>query len=314
MSKIAITDYFDHPSETEKEILGDLVGMEMGEDTEVLMVWHDQVDEDYIKSMPNLRGVQRYGVGFDNLDIEFLKSKGIRCANNPDYGVHEVSDTALTFIMMASRGVLKYNSVAQGLTDTWQENIQPSIKRSDATTVGVIGAGRIGSSVLQKCKAIGFDTAFYDPYKPSGWEKVLSAKRFDSLDELLANSDIVSIHCPLGSETEGMINEAFVNSMKMGSTLVNTARGKLLSHTDVLYDSLKSNHLAGAFLDVIPQEPPMDDKLISAWRNNEDWLAGRLVINPHTSYYSQSAIKDMITSAAKNALMMFQGREIRNEL
>ena len=129
MSKIAITDYFSKAVE-EAEVLGELVGTEVGEDTEVLLVWHEHINEDYVKKCPNLRAVQRYGVGYDTLDIEYLKSKGIVACNNPDYGTDEVSDTAIAMIMNIARGILLYDASAKGFTDTWQENVNPSLRRN----------------------------------------------------------------------------------------------------------------------------------------------------------------------------------------
>lgn len=314
MSKIAITDYFNEPGDEEVSILGDLIGMEVNKDTEILMVWHQKIDEKYVSALPSLRGVQRYGVGFDNLDLEYLNSKGILCCNNPDYGVDEVSDTALAFIMSISRGINRYDVIARSVKGTWQENINPAIKRNNSTTIGVIGAGRIGSSVLIKCKSIGFNTLFYDPYKESGHEKVLKSERTQSLEELLSVSDIVSIHCPLNSETKGMINNRFIAMMKQGASLVNTARGGILESTDILFEALKNNKLDSVALDVLPFEPPKDDSLINAWRAQNDWIAGRLLINPHTSYYSQDAFKELRLNAAKNALRMYKKESTLNKL
>jgi C-terminal binding protein len=314
MSQIAITDYFDQPSEEEREILGDLVSACPTPETEVLLVWHDQINEDYVQDFPKLRGVQRYGVGFDNLDLDFLKSRGIICANNPDYGVDEVSDTAMAFIMDISRGISRYNHLAKSFRDTWQENVLTHIRRNSDVLIGVVGAGRIGSSVLLKSKAIGFKTIFFDPYQPSGHEKVLGCSRVDSLKELLNKADIVSVHCPLDKNTHGMINADFVSQMKQGASLVNTARGQLMADTDAIYEALKSDHLNSAALDVLPHEPPLDDQLITAWRNNEDWLNGRFWINPHTAYYSHDALSDMRRTAAKNALRILDNQSPKNRL
>jgi D-3-phosphoglycerate dehydrogenase len=313
MSVIAITDYFTEPTE-EKEILGDLVGMDVKEDTKVLLVWHEQINEEYCKNLPNLRGVQRYGVGYDNLDLNYLRSRNIVACNNPDYGVDEVSDTALAFIMGISRGVYRYDQLAQKLNGSWQENVLPDLKRNSDLIIGVIGAGRIGSSVLLKCRAIGFQTAFYDPYKVSGHEKVLGARRYLNLEEMLAASDIVSIHCPLNETSAGMVNENFIGSMKTGSSLVNTARGAILAGSSLIYNALKSKRLMSAAFDVLPDEPPGNDLLFQAWRNQEEWLRGRLLINPHTSYFSQASFIEIRRKAAENALRMFQGTHVLNVL
>lgn len=313
MSVIAITDYFSKPEE-ELAILGDLVGTEVGEDTEVLLVWHAHIDEAFIRQTPKLRGVQRYGVGYDTLDIACLKAKGIVACNNPDYGTDEVSDTAMAMIMNIARGVSLYDARARGYFHNWQENVNPALRRNSDVTVGVIGAGRIGGSVLLKSRAMRFQTVFYDPYKERGHEKMLGARRVDSLEELLAQSDIVSLHCPLGEETKGLVNQWFLNKMKAGASLVNTARGGLVESTDLLYDALQSGHLSHCALDVLVNEPPKDEKLITAWRQQEEWLQGRLTINPHTSYYSQQAYFEIRTNAAKNALRMYQGESPMNRL
>ena len=313
MSKIAITDYFNEPV-NEIEILGDLVSTKVGEDTEVLLVWHEHINEQYIKGLPKLKGVQRYGVGYDMLDLDYLKSKGILCCNNPDYGIDEVSDTAVAMILNIARGLTQYNHMAKKYTDTWQENVNPVIKRNSDTTVGVIGAGRIGGSVLMKCNALKFKIVFYDPYKERGYEKMISSNRVDTLDELLEISDVISIHTPLSDETKGIIDQEFVDKMKEGASLVNTARGGLFANLDILYDALKTDKVYSLATDVLEIEPPKSGLLIDAWKKCEEWINGRLIINPHTSYYSQAAYKQIRINAAKNALRIFKEEKPYNIL
>lgn len=305
MSKIAITDYFLKPDE-EIEILGDLVGTEVNADTEVLLVWHQKINESYVRNLPNLRGVQRYGVGYDTLDLDYLKSRGVICCNNPDYGVNEVSDTTLAMILNIARGVSQYNHMAKKYDFSWQENVNPRIKRNCDTVVGIIGAGRIGGSVLMKCNALNFKTVFYDPYKERGYEKMINGKRVDSLRELLELSDIITIHTPLNNETKGIINQSFIDNMTEGSSLVNTARGGLFEDIDILFHALHTEKIYSLAIDVLESEPPKAGFLIDAWRNSEDWLNGRLVINPHTSYYSQASFKEIRINAAKNAMRLYR--------
>ncbi|TVP82012.1 MAG: C-terminal binding protein [Puniceicoccaceae bacterium] len=313
MSVIAITDYFKVP-DVEREILGDLVGTQVGDDTVVLLVWHRDITGEYVDRLPALRGVQRYGVGYDNLDLSALQERGIVACNNPDYGVDEVSDTAVAMILNIVRGVSTYDQAARAYRSTWQENVNPAVKRTSETVLGVVGAGRIGGSVLLKCRALGFQTVFFDPYRPRGYEKMLKSRRLDSLDELLAVSDVVSVHTPLNAETRGVINAAFIKAMKPGGALVNTGRGGLLEGTECLVEALHSGHLAGVALDVLPQEPPPNDALISAWRLGEEWLGGRLIINPHTSYYSAESYRELRVNAARNALRIYENRPPYNLL
>lgn len=314
MSKIAITDYFEAPEE-EKEILGDLVGMNVNSDTEVLLVWHKKIDYGFIKDLPNLKGVQRYGVGYDNLDLDLLKSKNIIACNVPDYGTDEVSDTTVAMILNIARGVSLYNHNAKKYFNNWQENVDQNIKRNSEIVVGIIGAGRIGGSVILKCNALRFKTIFYDKYKEQGLHKLLNSSRVGSLNELLVQSDIVSLHVPLSGETYQMVDRKFISLMKKGASLINTARGGLFLNLEILFESLKNGQLNQLALDVLPDEPPNSGNLlIDAWRNSVDWLNGRVIINPHTSYYSIQSIKEMRIKASENALRIYRNQKPLNIL
>jgi C-terminal binding protein len=309
---VYITDYISDPS-IESEILGGALSPTSHEGIEVLIVWHEKINSSYTSRFPHLKGVVRYGVGYDNLDLEHLRSKGVYACNTPDYGVDEVSDTAMAMILNVSRGLCRYDHRCRDYITNWQENTLPSIKRTSETVLGVVGAGRIGGSVLLKARAMGYQTMFFDPYKPSGHEKMLGAMRTETLAELLAVADIVSVHVPLSDATRGMVNAEFLASMKLGASIVNTARGALLDQLDSLYEPLKSGRLDCACLDVLPEEPPpTSGKLIEAWRQRANWLDGRLVINPHTAYFSGAAYIEMRAKAAENALRILKGRKPLN--
>ena len=186
-----ITDYITKPS-VEEKILGKALSKEKSTEAKVLLVWHQKVNEEYLDQFPKLIGIVRYGVGYDNIDLKAIKKRNIFFCNNPDYGVDEVSDTTVAMIMNLVRGIHSYNSIAKGLKEEWQQQTLKTIKRTSNYSVGVIGAGRIGSSVLLKLNSLKFKTGFYDPYVYSGYEKILNAKRFSNLNTLLKNSDIVS--------------------------------------------------------------------------------------------------------------------------
>ncbi|MEM4396783.1 MAG: NAD(P)-dependent oxidoreductase [Candidatus Woesearchaeota archaeon] len=312
MSIVAITDYITNP-DIEKNILGELVGFDIGKETKVLMVWHQKIDANILNSAPNLVGIQRYGVGYDNVDLELLKSKNIIFCNNPDYCVDEVSDTAVGMIIGITRGIFKYNAISKKYFENWQENILHNIRRTSFITVGIIGAGRIGGKVILKLRSLGFKTVFYDKYKENGWEKVLGSERVYRLDDLLEISDIISLHVPLNDETSGMVDENFLKKMKLGSSIVNTARGKLIKDLDIIYDYLVKNKLDSFCVDVLPEEPPIHGKLIEDWRNNK-CLEGRIIINPHTSFYSKESFIEMREKAAKNVLRMLQSKNPLNRI
>lgn len=300
MNKVFITDYVSDPY-IEHKILGKELSNKPSKDIEVLLVWHQTIDKQYLDQFPKLKGVIRYGVGFDNIDIQEIESRGILFCNTPDYGTDEVSDTALAMMLGFLRGIFAYDIFSKNYFDSWQENTIPDLRRLSELTLGVLGAGRIGTALMRKTKALGMNIVFYDPYKDSGYEKAIGVNRFYNREEFLSNCDIVSIHTPLTNETKFMVDENFVSSMKKGSILINTSRGEVIQDLDVLYKALKEGQLSAVGLDVLPSEPPKKCSLINAWRCGDKNLAHKVIINPHTSYYSQDSYIEMRTLAAKNA-------------
>ena len=306
MSKVFITDYIDNPI-LEKEVLGGEVTTEFNDEAEVLLVWHQKIDKKFLDNFPKLVGVVRYGVGFDNIDLEEIKRRGLVFCNTPDYGTDEVSDTALGMILNLTRGVMSYDSFSRNYFDSWQENTITNIRRSCSLKLGVIGAGRIGTALIRKAREISFDISFYDPYKDSGYEKAIGVRRHSSLKNLLNDSDVISIHTPLTNETQEMVNSDFFAEMKKGSFLINTARGEIVASLDNVYDALLDGTLEGVGLDVLPEEPPKESKLIDAWRVRDTKISHKILINPHTSYYSQESYKEMRIKAASNAKRIIDG-------
>lgn len=310
VKKVFITDKITDPY-IEKEVLGDVISDTLHEGIEVLLVWHKQISNEYIDKLPNLKAMIRYGVGYDVFqDLEYIKQKGIYASNTPDYGTEEVSDTAIAMIMNIARGITRYDYQCRDYKDgSWQTNTLKNIKRTSDYKLGVIGAGRIGGSVVLKANALRFQTYFYDPYLSSGTEKMLGAKRVESLDELLKTCDIISINCPLNKETNNLVDENFISKMKKGASLVNTARGAIVKDLDLFYEPLKSGHLNCVSLDVLPCEPPKDGLMIDAWRAKESWLDGRFIINPHGAFYSDKAYFEMRQKAALNVKRVLDGKK-----
>jgi phosphoglycerate dehydrogenase-like enzyme len=308
MNRIAISDRIKCP-DIEFEVLGETVAIEPSVDTEVLLVWHATVDRSYIDRFPKLRYIIRYCVGYDRVDLEYASSKGIVVSNTPDYCTDEVADSALAMILGISRKVFLYDAHCRTYENGWQENVFPSTKRVSETTVGVIGAGRIGQGVLMRAKAIGYKTVFFDPYLPCGFEKVFKSSRTDDLKTLLKESDIVTIHTPLTAETRGLVNEEFIDAMKDGASLVNNARGGIVENLEVFYEPLKSGKLDTVALDVLPSEPPpAKGRLLEAWRSRAPWLDGRFIVNPHAAFHSAEASIEMRRKVAQNAKRFLEGK------
>ncbi len=324
---IYITDYINS-FEIEERIIGNNLISYKEEPIEnakikVLLVWHAELNEKTLSDFPNLNSIVRYGVGVDNIDLDFCKQKGIKVFNNPDYGVDEVSDTTIAMIMSLGRNINFYNSKAKDLFCVpnsdfpWQENTLSSSMRFKDISLGLIGVGRIGSAVALKMKNIVGNLNFYDPYVPAGYEKVLGAKRYDLLDKFLENSQIISFHVPLTNETRGMINKSLIDQLQENSILINTSRGGIIDSLDCLHEGLVSGKLLSIGLDVLPEEPPSlskKEKLLSSWAKEDENLTDKIIINPHTSYYSPQSYQEMRKKAAIMALNCLDDKQTFNRI
>lgn len=278
-----------------------------------LLIWHEKVDDALLHSLKNCKVIVRYGVGFDNVDLEAVKRRKIVFCNNPDYGTEEVADTAVAMILNLLRGVSKYDVECRSYEKGWQENTWKEIRRINCMTLGVVGVGRIGTAVINRIRPFGMKILGFDPYVPSGHEKAVGYQRCSDLSELLRNSDVVSLHCPLTAETSGLVDAGFIGSMKSKSVLVNTARGKLVKSLNVIFDGLKNDKLLAVGLDVLPEEPPLrEHPLIQNWARRERWLNGRVLINPHSAYYSKEAWNEMRFKCAETARIFLKSGRARN--
>src|SRR5437764_5297431 len=159
------------------------------------------------------------------------------------------------------------------------------IQRLGTQTFGIVGLGRIGTAVALRAKVFNFRIVFYDPYLPNGTELALGIERAPTLEDLLRQSDTLSIHAPLTPETSGMLGREQLSLLPKGAVVVNDARGPIID-LDALADLLRDEHIAGAGLDVLPVEPPVEPvpELLRAYRAREPWLEGRLVITPHSAW------------------------------
>src|SRR6202012_5363673 len=159
-----------------------------------------------------------------------------------------------------------------------------------------VGMGRIATAVALRAKAFGFRVVFYDPHLPNGVELGLGVERAATLEELLRQTDTLSVHTPLARETRGLLGLKELSLLPKGAVLVNTARGPIVD-VDAVATLLKSSHLAGVALDVLPVEPPVE--LVRAFRAREKWTEGRLIITPHSAFYSPEAWQDIRVKSAE---------------
>ncbi len=276
----------------------------------VAIVHQTIVNGAFLDRYPRLKAVVRLGVGYDKVDLADCRSRGVQVANVPDYCTAEVADTAMAMILDFVRGVRELEAVLHAEPARWQQCSLPRIRRTATLTLGVIGAGRIGSAVLRRAVAFGFRRIFVDP----AVDACEGAERVPDLPTLLARSDIVSLHVPLDETTRGMIDAEFIARMRPGALLVNTARGGLVGDEQALFDALATGRLAGVALDVLPIEPPGSEPLIAAWQRQDPRILGRLLINPHNSYFSCEAADEVRRLAAEEAGRVLAGQPLRNRV
>ncbi len=263
---------------------------------------------EFLGQMDKCRIFVKSAVGFDDVDVKAWGELGIAVCNTPDYGTREVADHAMALMLTLTKSIAFHDErLREDLKRNWRPALNPFGQRLASCTFGVVGLGRIGSATALRAKAFDMDVVFYDPYKPNGYELSLGIRRVDSLAELFGQSDIVSVHTPLNDQTENLVNAEVLASARKGVIVINTARGPVID-IDALYDAMKDNTVLAAGLDVLPDEPANIDKpLIAAWQKEEDWLRHRLIVTPHSAFFTPQSLRDIRVFSARTA-----GRYLRD--
>ena len=323
--RVVITDFIHDSLEPERRILGDLASVEaldvyqeedlVGriEDADAVMVYHHLIISQYtIERLNHCKLIVRCGVGYDNVNCACASIHGIPVANVPDYGTEEVADSAIGMTMALTRGITYLNSCLRSNVGPWRYTQAAPLYRLRDRVFGIVGLGRIGAAVAIRAKAFGMDVMFYDPYKPDGYDKALGVRRVEDFDELLSQAHVLSMHCPLTEETTHMIDTSAVAKMPVGAYLINTARGAVID-TAMIPSAIESGRLAGVGIDVLTHEPPAeDDPLIVAWRNPHHPVHHRVLINPHSAFYSEEGLMDMRIRGSEACRRALRGQPVRN--
>ena len=266
-----------------------------------LMIMRFAVSAADLERFPRLRTVVRMGVGYDKLDRPALARRNILVCNVPDYGTTEVADHAMALALALRRGIILHHELQRHDPPApWQSFKTELIRRLGAQTFGIIGRDRIGTAVALRAKAFNFRVLFYDPLLPNGTELALGIGRAQTLEDLLRQTDTLSIHTPLTAQTRGMLGARELALLPRHAVVVNTARGPIID-LDALAALLRDGHIAAAGLDVIPVEPPVEPvpELVRAYRAREPWLEGRLVITPHSAWLTPQSEADTRRKSAE---------------
>jgi phosphoglycerate dehydrogenase-like enzyme len=281
---------------------------------EGLMILRFKVFAKDLERFPRLRAICRMGVGYDNLDRVAAADRQIMILNVPDYGTTEVADHAMALALSLRRGLLLHHETQRANPPAaWRYIDDPLVRRSSVQTFGIVGMGRIATAVALRAKAFGFHVVFYDPHLPNGVELGLGVQRAPTLEALLSQTDTLSVHTPLTRETRGLLGLKELSLLPKGAIVVNTARGPIID-IDALATLLKSGHLAGVGLDVVPVEPPVEPvpELMRAYRAREAWTLGRLIITPHSAFYSPQAWDDIRSKSAETMRAALLGPRAQN--
>ena len=252
-----------------------------------------------IEKLQRCKMMVRYGVGYDEIDVEAATEHGIPVSNVPDYCVEEVADQALTLLLaLARRLIPAHNAAVNGLKD-WTFRSFRTIERLRGKTAGIVGLGRIGCAFAQRAKALGLSVLTCDPYiQPQAAQDV--GAELVSLEELMERSDFISIHVPLNDETRHLIGVAQLQRMKPTAYLINTARGSVVDQK-ALTKALESGKIAGVGLDVLEDEPPTPQTRQRLLK------LPNVVITPHMGWYSEQAMVDRQIKAAQTIAIALQG-------
>jgi len=268
-------------------------------EADALLVTYAKINAEMIREMKKCRIISRFGIGVDNVDIEAATRQGIVVTKVPDYCIDEVSDHAMALLLSLVRKI-PFSS-ARAHAGRWEMPAVTPIHRLRGTVLGLVGFGRIPQLVAPKAKAFGMRVMAYDPYVPLNVMEQAGVGRLE-FAELLKISDYISIHSPLLPETHHLFSDEVFRQMKPGSVIVNTSRGPVVDEA-ALARALDSKQLAGAALDVLEQEPPVNSPLFG--RDN-------VILTPHTSFYSVESLEELQTKAAEEVVRVLSGQPPRN--
>jgi D-3-phosphoglycerate dehydrogenase len=265
-------------------------------DAHGLMVGYAQIQRPVIERLERCRVISRYGIGVDMVDIPAATERGILVCNVPDFCIEEVSTHTIAFLLSLNRNVLGLDRHVR--SGKWSPFPGAAPTRLPGQVLGVVGLGNIGQAVARKAKGLGLRVLTYDPYIAPEKAHQLGAERV-AFEDLLRQSDYVSLHCPLTQETHHLIGESQLELMKPSAFLINVARGPVVDQP-ALYQALVKGTVAGAALDVFEQEPPQAEDPLFQLQN--------VIFTPHSSSWSRESALQVRQDTARNVVTVLQGK------
>ncbi len=273
-------------------------------DADIILANKAPLNESTLKDAPNVKLICLLATGFDNVDLAYCKSRGIKVTNVVNYCTSTVAQHTLLLALALSEKIAFYDDYVKSGAYSAQDrfsNFDRTFYDLEGKTWGIIGMGTIGRRVAGLAQAFGCRVIFYSA---SGKSTCTDYERVE-FDTLLQESDILSLHCPLSDRTRGLINKDALSKMKETAILVNVARGPVVD-TQALYDALVTDQIAGAGLDVLEQEPMAKDNPLARIKDSS-----KLIITPHMAWASLESRTRLVDAVVKN-IEAFLAGENRN--
>ena len=257
------------------------------------------VGADLLSQFPDtVKLIVEAGTGYNNIDLNAAKERGITVCNIPAYSTERVAHTVIMMILnFASTMQKQIGMLAKGDRSNFTQHLQVSHTEVNGKTLGVVGAGHIGMEVIKVAKALGMNILVHTRTPKADGDGI----RYVSLDELLENSDYITLHCPLNEQTKYMINKEAISKMKPSAVIVNTGRGPLINEAD-LCEALAAKRIAGAGLDVQEVEPPAEDSPLYTLDN--------VIITPHMGWKGLETRQRLVGIIRDNVQAFFKGEPI----
>jgi D-3-phosphoglycerate dehydrogenase len=304
--RIVVTDYDFPDLSIEAAVLdGTDVALEAGDartpeavidlaaGADALLVQYAEITEAVFEALPGLRVVGRYGIGVDSIDLDAAAEHGVPVVNVPDYCTEEVPTHTLGLLLACVRNIPSYDRAIKG--GEWDWTAGRPIRRLTGATLGLVGFGNLPRRLLELVAPFELDVLVYDPYVDATEIEAAGAEAV-GLDALLGRARYVSVHAPLTDETRELIDADALDRMREDAILINTARGPLVD-IDALFQAVEAGDIAGAGLDVLPEEPPSSPPL------DHD----AIVYTPHVAFYSEESAETMRRTVTEDVLGVLGG-------
>lgn len=257
------------------------------------------VGADLLSQFPDsVKLIVEAGTGYNNIDLDAARAKGITVCNIPAYSTERVAHTVIMMLLnFSSTMQQQIGMLAKGDRSNFTKYLQVSHTEVNGKTLGVVGAGHIGMEVIKVAKALGMNILVHTRTPKADGEGI----RYVSLDELLEHSDYITLHCPLNEQTKHMINKDTIAKMKSSAVIINTGRGALINEAD-LCEALVAKRIAGAGLDVQEVEPPVEDSPLYTLDN--------VIITPHMGWKGLETRQRLVGIIRDNVQAFFKGEPI----